>query len=140
MRKGFLLVVLAVSLWCAPGALAAGWCGGSTETGTDRPDLVTGQQVHAVVAFPSDGVDTFAAESARLADDIASLSAWWQGQDPTRIPRFDQAAFGGTTCTDISFVRLGSSSATYTAPGASGAFQRISSELGLGGLGSSYKK
>ena len=64
MRKGSLLVVLAVSLWCAPGALAAGWCGGSTEAGADRPDLLTGQQVHAVVAIPSDGVDTFAAESA----------------------------------------------------------------------------
>jgi hypothetical protein len=140
MRKGLLLVVLAVSLWCAPGALAAGWCGGSTEAGADRPDVLTGQQVHAVVAIPSDGVDTFAAESARLADDIASISAWWQGQDPTRIPRFDQAAFGAATCADISFVRLGSSGATYTASAASGAFQRVSSELGLGGLGNSYKK
>jgi hypothetical protein len=140
MRAGLFVVVLAVSLWCAPGALAAGWCGGSTETGADRPDLLTGQQVHAVVAVPSDGVDTFGAESARLADDIASISTWWQGQDPTRIPRFDQAAFGAATCTDISFVRLGSSGATYTAFGASGAFQRVSSELGLGGLGGMYKK
>ena len=112
----------------------------TTEAGADRPDLLTGQQVHAVVAIPSDGVDTFSAESARLADDIASISAWWQGQDPTRIPRFDQATFGTTTCTDISFVRLASSGATYTASGASGAFQRVSSELGLGGLGSTYKK
>ena len=74
--------------------------------GPTVPTSLTGQQVHAVVAIPSDGVDTFAAEAARLADDIASISAWWQGQDPTRIPRFDQAAFGAATCADISFVRL----------------------------------
>ncbi len=140
MRKGLLLVVLAVSLWSAPGAFAAGWCGGTTEAGADRPDIVTGQQVHAVVAIPADGVDTFPTEAGRLADDIASITAWWQGQDPTRIPRFDQAAFGADTCSDISFVRLAGSGATYTAAGASGAFQRVSSELALGGLGSVYKK
>jgi hypothetical protein len=140
MRKGLVLVVLALSLWSAPGALAAGWCGGSAESAADRPDLVTGQQVHAVVAVPSDGVDTFPAEAARLADDIASISAWWQGQDPTRIPRFDQAAFGGTTCTDISFIRLPSTGAAYAAGGASGGFQRVASDVSLGGLGSVYKK
>ena len=50
------------------------------------PTCSPGQQVHAVVAVPSDGVDTFAADAARLADDIASICAWWQGQDPTRDP------------------------------------------------------
>jgi len=140
MRKGFFLVVLVVSLWSAQGALAAGWCGGSTETGADRPDVVTAQQVHAVVAIPADGVDTFPAEAGRLADDIASITAWWQAQDPTRVPRLDQAVLGAATCADISFVRLASSAATYAGTGASGAFQRISSELALGGLGSTYKK
>src|SRR3954471_18083970 len=140
MRKGLFLVVFALALWSAPGALAAGWCGGGSEAAADRPDVLTGPQVHAIVAIPSDGVDTFPAEAARLADDIASLAAWWQGQDSTRIPRFDQAVFGAATCSDISFVRLGSSGAAYTAAGASGAFQRISAELGLGGLGGLYKK
>src|SRR5438552_119644 len=56
MRKGLFLVALALALWSAPGALAAGWCGGSTEAAADRPDVVTGQQVRAVVAIPSDGV------------------------------------------------------------------------------------
>jgi Divergent InlB B-repeat domain len=140
MRKGLVMVVFALALWSAPGAFAAGWCGGSTEAAADRPDVATGQQLHAVVAIPSDGVDTFPSEAARLADDIASISAWWQGQDPTRIPRFDQAVFGPSTCADISFVKLASSGATYSAAGASGAFQRVSSELGQGGLGSIYKK
>jgi hypothetical protein len=140
MRKGLFLVVFALALWSAPGAFAAGWCGGSTEAAADRPDVATGQQVHAVVAIPADGVDTFPSEAARLADDITSISTWWQGQDPTRIPRFDQAAFGPSTCTDISFVRLSSTGATYSGAGASGAFQRVSSELGQGGLGSIYKK
>lgn len=140
MRKGLLLVVLAVSLWSAPGAFAAGWCGGGAESTADRPDLATGQQVHAVVAIPSDGVDTFPAEAAHLADDIASIDAWWQGQDPTRIPRLDTATFGAETCADISFVRLSGSGATYTGAGASGAFQRIGGELAAGDLGSTYKK
>jgi hypothetical protein len=140
MRKGLFLVVLVASLWSAQGALAAGWCGGATEAAADRPDVVTGQQVHAVVAIPSDGVDTFPAEAGRLADDITSITTWWQGQDPTRVPRLDQAVLGGATCADISFVKLSSTAATYAGAGASGAFQRISSELALGGLGSMYKK
>src|SRR3954464_8181592 len=129
MRKGLFLVVFAVALWSAPGALAAGWCGGASEGAADRADVLTGPQVHAVVAIPSDGVDTFPAEAARLADDIASISAWWQGQDSTRIPRFDQAAFGTASCSDISFVRLPNSGAAYASGGASGGFQRVAGDL-----------
>ena len=76
----------AAALWLAPGALAAGWCGGGDETGTDRPDVVTAQQVHAVVAIPSDAADPFATDAGRLADDVTSMLTWWQGQDPTRDP------------------------------------------------------
>ena len=47
------LVDLAAALWFAPGALAAGWCGAG-EASVDRPDVVTGAQVHAVVATPAD--------------------------------------------------------------------------------------
>src|SRR6476469_3831855 len=119
MRKALFLVVLVASLWSAQGALAAGWCGGATEAAADRPDVVTGQQVHAVVAIPSDGVDTFPAEAGRLADDITSITTWWQGQDPTRVPRLDQAVLGGATCADISFVKLSRTAATYAGAGAS---------------------
>src|SRR2546422_807350 len=92
-------VFFGVPVWGAPGALASGWCGGG-ETATDRPDIVTGQQVHAVVAVPSDGGDNFLADAGKLSDDVTSMVTWWQSQDATRIPRFDQASFGTTGCLD----------------------------------------
>ena len=119
MRKVVVAVgIAAAALWPAPGAFAA-WCG-SGESATDRtPDIVTAQQVHGVVAVPSDAPDTFAANANQLADDVASMSSWWQGQDPTRIPRFDQALFGSTSCLDISFVpRLPETFASYANMGA----------------------
>jgi hypothetical protein len=128
VRKLAFLAALVVALWLAPGAFAAGWCG-SGETSADRPDVVTGQQIHAVVATPSDGPDTFGADAAVVADDVATIDAWWQAQDPTRIPRFDLATFGAAACLDISFLRLPDTGASYSAAGAAGAFDRIISEI-----------
>jgi hypothetical protein len=128
VRKVVVLATCAVALWLAPGAFAAGWCG-SGETAADRPDVVTAQQIHAVVAVPSDGADTFAADAGAVADDVAAIDTWWQAQDPTRIPRFDNAAFGATSCLDISFVRLPDTGASYTSVGAGGAFDRVISEI-----------
>jgi len=121
VRRLVFLVSVAAWLWLAPGAFAAGWCG-TGETATERPDAVTGQQIHAVVVTPSDGPDNFAADANLLSDDVASLSAWWTGQDPTRVPRFDMTAFPGGTCLDISFLRL---------PDATAAFQGASLSFGL---------
>ena len=131
MHKVLALGVFVVALWLAPGALAAGWCGGGDEVGTDRPDIVTAQQVHAVVAIPSDAADPFATDAGRLADDVTSMLTWWQGQDPTRIPRFDQATFPGGNCLDITFVRLPQTGAAYTALAANGAFSSIAGTLAL---------
>ena len=58
------------------------------ESATDRPDIVTGAQVHAVVVTPADSADQFATDANKLADDVASMSAWWTAQDPTRVPRY----------------------------------------------------
>jgi hypothetical protein len=129
MRRLLFLGLFVAALWLAPGAFAAGWCG-SGETAVDRPDVVTGQQIHAVVVVPSDGADNFAADAGVLADDVATIDSWWQTQDPTRVPRFDQAAFGATTCLDISFVRLSDPASAFTAVGAAGGFDRIVSVLG----------
>jgi Divergent InlB B-repeat domain len=128
VRRAAFVVAFAAALWLAPGVLASGWCG-NNETATDRPDIVTGQQVHAIVAVPSDGADTFVADANKESDDVTSMLAWWQGQDTTRIPRFDQASFDTTGCLDITFVRLSGTAASYTAGGASGAFQAIVAEL-----------
>lgn len=137
MRRALALAVFAAAFWLAPGALASGWCGGADESAIDRPDIVTAQQVHTVVAIPSDTVDPFATDAGRFADDVTSMLAWWQGQDPTRIPRFDLATFGGSNCLDITFVRLPNTGAAYTALGAGGAFSSIGNAIAQ--RGSRYK-
>jgi len=121
----------------APGALAAGWCG-SGESSTDRADVTTGQQVHAIVVVPADGADTFAADAIRLAGDVDSITAWWAGQDTTRAPRFDQAVFPTGTCLDISFFRIADPGAALS--GANTAFERVTQALQSGGFGNQYKK
>ena len=80
------------------------------------------------------------AGAGQLADDIASMVTWWQGQDPTRVPRWDQAAFGAASCLDVSFVRLSGSAASYAGNGASSAFARVSAEIANAGEGNRYKK
>ena len=137
MRKLAALVVAGSALWLAPGALAAGWCG-TGEVGVDRPDITTGQQVHPVVVVPADGADNFPAVASKLADDLASMTAWWTGQDPTRRPRFDQALFPAGTCLDISFVRLPDAAASLR--DANSSFARVARDLQSAGFSSSYKK
>jgi hypothetical protein len=139
MRRLLFLAALAAALWLAPGTLAAGWCG-SGEAAADLPDVTTGQQIHAVVAVPSDGADTFAADAPKLADDVASLSGWWAGQDSTRVPRFDAASFGAGTCLDISFVRLSSTAAAVTAAGPVGGYEAVVQQLVGAGFANVYKK
>jgi hypothetical protein len=137
VRRLLLLAAAVAALWLAPGALAAGWCG-SGETSVDRADAITGPQVHAIWAVPADGPDTFATGAGRLADDLASLTSWWAGQDPTRVPRVDDAVFPGGTCADISFVRLPLPANAYT--NADTAFAQVAYELGISGFGNAYKK
>ena len=137
MRRVAALAVAGAALWLAPGAFAAGWCG-SGESSVDRPDLTTGQQVHAVYAVPSDGADNFAAVANKMADDVASLTSWWTGQDPTRTPRFDQATFPAGTCLDISFLRLPDSSSALQ--GATNAFNRVITDLEAVGFDNPFKK
>src|ERR1044072_4468086 len=132
MRRSLFLLPAAVSLWLAPGALAAGWCGTGT-TAQDLPDIVTGRQVHAIVALPADHADTFAAVANRLADDTTSISTWWLGQDTTRSTRLALAQFSTGPCLDISFVRLPSPASAYVGS-SNGAFQRVENDLGAAGF------
>jgi Divergent InlB B-repeat domain len=135
VRRLTLVVAVVASLWLAPGALAAGWCGTGI-TGQDLPDIVTGAQFHGIVALPADAPDRFGADANRLADDVATMTAWWQGQDPTRIPRFDTANFQGTVCLDLSFVRLPDPGASYSG---GGAFDRVVNQLRGAGFDRSGK-
>jgi hypothetical protein len=138
VRRLVVLAALAAALWAAPGAFAAGWCG-TGESSTDRPDAATGPQVHAVVVQPADGPDNFAADANRLADDVTSLSGWWVGQDPTRVPRFDLATFPAGPCLDITYLRLLDPASSLTGAGASAAFNLIATALEASGFSNPYK-
>ena len=127
MRRLLFLAAVVGALWLAPGALAGGWCG-SGEQMTNRPDTVTGRQIRAVVAIPADGADTFQVSAGQIADDVASFSAWWTGQDPTRVPRFDLADFSGISCLDIGFLRLAEPASAITS--ASVLFNAVINGLG----------
>jgi hypothetical protein len=141
--RRLLVAFAAVSaLWFAPNALASGWCG-NAQSAVDRPDIVAGAQIHAIVALPADAPDTFAADAARIADDVGSIDAWWTGQDPTRVPRFDLAAFPAGTCLDLSFVRLPNPAAAYsvtTTTAANATFDAVVSQLAALGFSDFYKK
>ncbi len=137
MRRLAVVAAVAASLWLAPGALAAGWCG-SGESPTDRVDVTTGEQVHLLYVIPADGTDNFAGVANRMADDMTSIDTWWSGQDATRAPRFDLAAFPAGACVDISSVRLPDASSALV--GGSTAFQRIANDLIAVGFGSDYKR
>jgi hypothetical protein len=137
VRKALLVAAVAAgALWLAPGALASTWCG-SGESTADRTDIVTGPQIHAIVAIPADGADTFAPLANQLQTDVDSLDSWWVGQDPTRRPRFDLATFGAASCLDISFMRLRENASAFTS--ANQMFSVLTAEV-QGVFLSPYKK
>jgi hypothetical protein len=137
VRRLLVLAVVGAALWGAPGAFAAGWCG-SGESAVDRPDATTGAQVHAIWVVPADSPDTFATGAPKMADDLASLSTWWAGQDATRAPRIDNAAFPAGTCADVSFVKLAEPGSFFV--GADNAFVSIENDLETMGFGNLFKK
>jgi hypothetical protein len=113
--------VLSTALGAAPRALAetpSRWCG-TDEAATDRPDIVAGQQVHVIYAYPPDVPDRFTDVAPLIVRDIAAIDEWWRGQDPTRTPRFDLAAFPGCDSKfgtlDLSSVRLSQSAPSDSA-------------------------
>jgi hypothetical protein len=137
VRRLLVLLVVAGALWGAPGAFAAGWCG-TGESAVDRPDTTTGAQVHAIWAVPADSPDTFSTGAGKLADDLTSLSTWWVGQDPTRTPRIDTAAFAAGSCADLSFVRLAEPASAFA--GANNAYALVVQELETVGFANLFKK
>jgi Divergent InlB B-repeat domain len=137
VRRLLVLAVVGAALWGAPGAFAAGWCG-SGESAVERPDTTTGAQVHAVWVVPADSPDTFATGAGKLSDDLTSLSTWWVGQDPTRTPRVDTAAFAAGSCADLSFVRLAEPASAFA--GANNAYASVTQELETAGFANLFKK
>jgi hypothetical protein len=107
------------------------WCG--DETAQDRPDVVAGDQIHVVYAFPSDAPDDFGRWATPIARDLAAVDEWWQSQDPTRTVRFDLASFPGCATQfgqlDISSIRLPGATADYQSLNASELIGRLRTEL-----------
>jgi len=142
---GFAAAVVVAAAASAGAARAATappvtWCGTDVAT-TDRPDAVSGRQVHVIYAIPSDGVDRFALLGTGISTDLAAGAAWWQRQDFTRVPRFDLAAFScfpSLGALDISSVRLPHDANYYSAAG--GTFGRISDDLVAAGFSNPNKK
>lgn len=133
---------LLAALACAFGALVAAppataavapvrWCGADRAT-TDRlNDRAGGRQVHVIYAIPADGEDRFGALASALTTDVASIDAWWRGQDPERAPRFDLFEFPGCDSRfgrlDLSFVRLLQPSSFFAQPNE---FELVADALG----------
>lgn len=124
LRLVLLFALALAGLWIAPTGSAAPplvtWCGGTDHTAANRvPDLDVSSpyQIHVVYATPADGPDNFALDASLIATDVAAIDAWWQGQDPTRTPRFDLYPFPGCSSRfgqlDISFARLQSPGSAY---------------------------
>jgi len=88
--------------------------GASSRATTDRPDDITGQQVHVVYVAPSDGSDRGLDTNGTLVNTVGSWQNWLSGQAGGRVFRLDthQGAL------DITFVRLARSNATMTSYGA----------------------
>lgn len=82
-------VSLASAPRAAPTAVrrAAAWCG--TTSTTDRPAATTGYQIHVYYAMPADGGDNSATFAPQISDWLDQMDAWWQREDPSRLPRLD---------------------------------------------------
>lgn len=114
----------------APFAVPTQWCGGGAVAADRLPDAAAGRQIHVVYAVPADGPERFVATASAITTDLATIDAWWRGQDPTRTLRFDTFPFPGCTGIgqlDLSFVRLPQPTAFY-APLA-GRFVRLVGDL-----------
>jgi hypothetical protein len=122
--RGLLLVVATLVALAVPALAAAQpapvtWCGSDEALRNRVPDIdVTSRdQVRFVYAVPADAPDNFLATASGIAIDAAWIEQWWQGQDPTRTPRFDRYPFPGCSSAagqlDIGFVRLGNAAAYY---------------------------
>lgn len=78
---------------------------------TDRPDDVSGAQIHVVYALPSDGADRRLDTDGTLARSVEAFQRWLDGQTGGRRLRLD--TYQGVA--DISFIRLAENDATIKA-------------------------
>ena len=133
-----MLIVAAAlaAFWAAP-AKASTWCG--TASTTDRlPNVLAGNVVHAVYAFPSDSPDRLAQIATQMQTDAEQIDGWWRTQDATRTPRFDLWPFSCGSQLDIASLHMSETGAQLadTRVGA----DTILRELDRAGLNSRFTK
>jgi hypothetical protein len=126
-------------------ALLVAACGSSSDNATqrqpdqarteaDRPDDVSGPQVHLVYAVPSDGTDRRLDADGVIAASFEAAQTWLAGETGGRNLRLD--TFAGVP--DVSFMQLAVTDAEVQAEEAF-AREMIESELQAGGLDNSQK-
>lgn len=101
---------------------------------TDRPDDLTGPQIHFMYVLPSDGMDEALDTNGRIRDAISAMQTWLSLQTRGRSLRVD--TFAGTP--DVTFVRLAATDASIAGSGAY-VRDRIESELKAAGFGAPGK-
>ena len=84
-----------------------------TRAGTDRPDELSGSQVHVVYAIPSDGADAGLDMNETLSRTMGSMNNWLAGQTGGRQLRLD--TFSGVL--DVTFIKLPKTDAAYSGLG-----------------------
>ena len=113
-------MALAALVSTARAHAAVPWCGTDEVTTNRVPDveLSSPNQIRVVYALPSDGQDSFGSLASAIASDVAAIDGWWQGQDPTRAPRWDLYPFPGCGsrfgALDLGFLRLSQSASFYS--------------------------
>jgi hypothetical protein len=143
-RVGVVAAAVAALIAAAPAPTSSAgargqWCGDNTSL--DRPDVVTGRQIHVVYAHPSDWTPRFSTYAAAIVDDLQALDSWWRANDPTRTPRFDLAAMPGCSgfaALDLSLVKLPFPWEHYA--GDAGRFVQVRTDLVAAGFSNAYKK
>ena len=151
MARRRMALLLAVVVACVLVPVARGgaaslpntWCGPG-ESLRDLPDLVVGQQIHVVYAYPTDSPDRFDDVIRSIVRDLAGVDTWWRSQDPLRTPRFDLAAFPDCNSEfgdlDVSSVPLSFDSTLYDPDDAGDFTPRLGDDLTANGLTDVTKK
>ena len=114
---------------------------GASAAAKDLPDAVAGPQIHVIYAVPSDGTDRFGLISTGITTDLSAGASWWQTRDPTRVPRFDLAAFPcfpSLGALDISDVHLPHTASYYA--GSTSLFNVLDDDLVGAGFSNLHKK
>lgn len=128
---GLRRAAVAIALLAAFGLAAAGAAASPSalpRATADRPDDVTGPQIHVLYALPADGEDRHFDDDGSLEGSVSSFQQWLAGQTGGKALRMD--TFQGSL--DVTFVRL---AATDAALAASGAYVRDGIEDELQALG-----